>query len=210
MRVTEIFFSIQGEGTRAGRPCVFVRFTGCDLRCNYCDTTYAFSGGRTMSREELLAEVARHPCRLVLLTGGEPMLQVELPDLARDLLDRGYEVLVETHGQAPLDALPGAVVRIADVKTPESGEPATDLGWLGRLLPHDEVKFVVSSEADFRWSLEVIRSQGLEGRVTVLVGPVLGRVEPRDLARWILESGVSARLNLQLHKVVWGAEARGV
>jgi 7-carboxy-7-deazaguanine synthase len=210
MRVTEIFFSIQGEGTRAGRPCVFVRFTGCDLRCNYCDTTYAFSGGRTMSREELLAEVARHPCRLVLLTGGEPMLQVELPDLARDLLDRGYEVLVETHGQAPLDALPGAVVRIADVKTPESGEPATDLGWLGRLLPHDEVKFVVSSEADFRWSLEVIRSQGLEGRVTVLVGPVLGRVEPRDLARWILESGVAARLNLQLHKVVWGPEARGV
>jgi len=210
MRVTEIFFSIQGEGTRAGRPCVFVRFTGCDLRCNYCDTAYAFSGGRTMSRGELLSEVARHPCRLVLLTGGEPMLQAELPDLARDLLDRGYEVLVETHGQAPLDALPGAVVRIADVKTPESGEPATDLGWLGRLLPHDEVKFVVSSEADFRWSLEVIRSQGLEGRVTVLVGPVLGRVEPRDLARWILESGVAARLNLQLHKVVWGAEARGV
>jgi 7-carboxy-7-deazaguanine synthase len=210
MRVTEIFFSIQGEGTRAGRPCVFVRFTGCDLRCNYCDTAYAFTGGREASREEILAEVALHPCRLVLLTGGEPMLQLELPDLARDLLDRGYEVLVETHGQAPLDALPGAVVRIADVKTPESGEPATDLAWLERLLPHDEVKFVVSSEADFRWSLEVIRRQRLEGRVTVLVGPVLGRVEPRDLARWILESGVAARLNLQLHKVVWGAEARGV
>ena len=210
MRVTEIFFSIQGEGTRAGRPCVFVRFTGCDLRCNYCDTAYAFTGGREASREEILAEVARHPCRLVLLTGGEPMLQPELPGLARDLLDRGYEVLVETHGQAPLDALPGAVVRIADVKTPESGEPATDLAWLERLLPHDEVKFVVSSEADFRWSLEVIRSQGLEGRVTVLVGPVLGRVEPRDLARWILESGVAARLNLQLHKVVWGDDARGV
>jgi 7-carboxy-7-deazaguanine synthase len=210
MRVTEIFFSIQGEGTRAGRPCVFVRFTGCDLRCNYCDTSYAFTGGREASREQILAEVARHPCRLVLLTGGEPMLQKELPDLARDLLERGYEVLVETHGQAPLDSLPHAVVRIADVKTPESGEPATDLGWLGRLLPQDEVKFVVSSEADFRWSLDVIRSQGLEGRVTVLVGPVLGRVEPRDLARWILESGVAARMNLQLHKLVWGAEARGV
>jgi 7-carboxy-7-deazaguanine synthase len=210
MRVTEIFFSIQGEGTRAGRPCVFVRFTGCDLRCNYCDTAYAFTGGREASRQEIVAEVARHPCRLVLLTGGEPMLQPELPDLARDLLERGYEVLVETHGQAPLEALPGAVVRIADVKTPESGEPARDLAWLSRLLPHDEVKFVVSSEADFLWSLEVIRGQGLEGRVTVLVGPVLGRVEPRDLARWILESGVSARLNLQLHKVVWGAEARGV
>ena len=131
MRVTEIFFSIQGEGTRAGRPCVFVRFTGCDLRCNYCDTAYAFTGGREASREEILAEVARHPCRLVLLTGGEPMLQRELPDLARDLLARGYEVLVETHGQAPLDSLPDAVVRIADVKTPESGEPATDLGLAG-------------------------------------------------------------------------------
>ncbi len=210
MRVTEIFFSIQGEGTRAGRPCVFVRFTGCDLRCNYCDTAYAFTGGREMSREEILAEVATHPSRLVLLTGGEPMLQRELPDLARDLLDRGHEVLVETHGQAPLGALPDEVVRIADVKTPESGEPATDLGWLARLLPHDEVKFVVSSEADFRWSLDVIRRHGLEGRVTVLVGPVLGRVEPRDLVRWILESGVAARLNLQLHKLVWGAEARGV
>lgn len=210
MRVTEIFFSIQGEGTRAGRPCVFVRFTGCDLRCNYCDTAYAFTGGREASRAEILAEVARHPCRLVLLTGGEPMLQRELPDLARDLLARGYEVLVETHGQAPLESLPEAVVRIADVKTPESGEPATDLAWLARLLPHDEVKFVVSSEADFRWALDVIRGQGLEGRVTVLLGPVLGRVEPRDLARWILESGVRARLNLQLHKVVWGADARGV
>jgi 7-carboxy-7-deazaguanine synthase len=210
MRVTEIFFSIQGEGTRAGLPCVFVRFTGCDLRCNYCDTAYAFTGGREATREEILAEVARHPCRLVLLTGGEPMLQRELPALARDLLGRGYEVTVETHGQAPLDALPDEVVRIADVKTPESGEPATDLAWLARLRPHDEVKFVVSSEADFRWALGVIRGHGLEGRVTVLVGPVLGRVEPADLARWILESGVRARLNLQLHKVVWGPEARGV
>ncbi len=210
MRVTEIFFSIQGEGTRAGRPCVFVRFTGCDLRCNYCDTAYAFTGGREMSREEILAEVARHPCRLVLLTGGEPMLQRELPDLARDLLARGYEVTVETHGQAPLDALPQEVVRIADVKTPGSGEPATGLDWLARLAPHDEVKFVVSSEEDFRWSLDVIRRHGLEERLTVLVGPVLGRVEPRDLARWILESGLQARLNLQIHKVVWGAEARGV
>ncbi len=210
MRVTEIFFSIQGEGTRAGRPCIFVRFTGCDLRCNYCDTAHAFTGGREMGREEILAEVARHPCRLVLLTGGEPMLQRELPDLARDLLERGYEVTVETHGQAPLGALPAEVVRIADVKTPGSGEPAGDLAWLGRLQPHDEVKFVVSSEEDFRWSLEVIRRHLLPGRATVLVGPVLGRVDPRDLARWLLESGIDARLNLQLHKVIWGPDVQGV
>jgi 7-carboxy-7-deazaguanine synthase len=138
------------------------------------------------------------------------MLQPELPALAQDLLDRGYEVAVETHGQLPLDGLPDKIVRIADVKTPESGEAATDLSWLARLGPADEVKFVVSSEADFRWALQVIRGHGLEDRVVVLVGPVLGRVAPRDLAGWILESGLRGRLNLQLHKVIWGAEARGV
>jgi 7-carboxy-7-deazaguanine synthase len=210
VRVTEVFFSIQGEGSRAGRPCVFVRFTGCDLRCVWCDTAYAFQGGRELSREELLAEVARHPCRFVLLTGGEPMLQPELPALAAELLGRGYEVAVETHGQLPLDALPAQVIRIADVKTPGSGEPAGDLSWLARLQPHDEVKFVVDSEADWRWALKVIRGQRLEGRVGVLVSPVHGKVEAADLARWILEAGVEARLNLQLHKIVWGPGARGV
>ena len=210
MRVTEIFFSIQGEGTRAGRPCVFVRFTGCDLRCGYCDTAYAFHGGRDLTRAEILAEVARHPCKLVLLTGGEPLLQRELPELAQDLLSRGYEVTVETHGQRPTEALPPQVVRIVDVKTPGSGEMTTDFGYLDRLRPHDEVKFVVCSEEDWRWSLDVIRRHRLEGRVPLLVSPVHGAVDAKDLARWILESGVEARLNLQLHKIVWGADARGV
>ncbi len=210
MRVTEIFFSIQGEGTRAGRPCVFVRFTGCDLRCVYCDTAYAFQGGREMSRAEIVAEVAHHPCRLVLLTGGEPLLQRELPALANDLLAGGLEVAVETHGQRPLDALPPAVVRIVDVKTPGSGEVTTDFRYLATLGPRDEVKFVVASEDDWRWSLDVIRRHRLEGRVELLVSPVHGAVEPRDAARWILESGVAARLNLQLHKIVWGPDARGV
>ncbi len=210
MRVTEIFFSIQGEGTRAGRPCVFVRFTGCDLRCNYCDTGYAFHGGTDMSREQILEAVARYPCKLVLLTGGEPTLQKELPVLSRELLDRGYEVTIETHGQRPLDALPRAVVRIVDVKTPGSGEPTTDLGYLDALAPHDEVKFVVCSEDDFGWSREVVRRHRLEGRVQVLFSPVWGRVDPRDLARWILESGLDARLSLQVHKVIWGADVHGV
>ena len=210
MQVTEIFFSIQGEGSRAGRPCVFVRFTGCDLRCVYCDTAYAFHGGRPMSRPEIMAEVERHPARLVCLTGGEPLLQKELPALARDLLDRGYEVTVETHGQRPLDDLPPAAVRIADVKTPGSGEVAPDLAWLERLTSRDEVKFVVCSEEDFLWSLDVIRRHRLEGRVEVLLSPSHGQVDPRDLARWMLESGVRARLNIQIHKVVWGADARGV
>jgi len=210
VRVSEIFFSIQGEGTRAGRPCAFVRFTGCDLRCSYCDTAYAFQGGRETSRSEILAEVARHPCRFVCLTGGEPLLQRELPDLVGELLSRGYEVAVETHGQLPLDGLPREVIRIADVKTPGSGEPAQDLSWLERLAPHDEVKFVIASEEDWRWSLAVVRRHRLAGRLAVLASPVHGAVDPRDLARWILESGLEIRLNLQLHKLVWGAEARGV
>ncbi len=210
MQVTEIFFSIQGEGTRAGRPCVFVRFTGCDLRCGYCDTAYAFHGGRDMTRAEILAEVERHPCRFVLLTGGEPMLQHEMPELARDLLARSYEVAIETHGQRPLDALPPEVIRIADVKTPGSGEVTADFDYLERLLPHDEVKFVVCSEDDFRWSVDVIRRHRLEGRLTLLISPASGLVDPRDLARWMMESGVDARLNLQIHKVIWGPDARGV
>ncbi len=210
MRVTEIFFSIQGEGTRAGRPCVFVRFTGCDLRCGYCDTAYAFHGGEDRSRDAILSEIARHPTRLVLLTGGEPMLQQELPELARELLARGYEVAVETHGQRPLHALPDEVVRIVDVKTPGSGEPATDLAYLDALLPQDEVKFVVCSEEDFRWSEAVVRRHRLEGRVHVLFSPAWGQVDPKDLARWLLGSGLDARLSLQVHKVIWGADTRGV
>ena len=210
MRVTEIFFSIQGEGTRAGLPCIFVRFTGCDLRCVYCGTAYAFHGGADMSREQILAEVARHPSRFVLLTGGEPVLQKELPQLAADLLARGYDVAVETHGQRPLDALPREVIRIVDVKTPESGEVTTDFGYLDHLAAHDEVKFVVGSEDDWRWSLDVIRRHDLGRRLSVLVSPVWGRVDPRDLARWILESGENARMNLQLHKVIWGADVHGV
>jgi 7-carboxy-7-deazaguanine synthase len=210
MRVTEIFFSIQGEGTRAGRPCVFVRFTGCDLRCVYCDTAYAFHGGKDLTRDEVLAEVARFPSRLVLLTGGEPLLQKELPELSRELLARGYEVTIETHGQRPLGALPAEVVRIVDVKTPASGEETRDLAYLDALQPHDEVKFVVCSEADFRWSVEVVRRHRLEGRVHVLFSPTWGQVDPKDLARWMLETGLEARLSLQVHKFIWGPETRGV
>lgn len=210
MRVTEIFFSIQGEGTRAGRPCIFVRFTGCDLRCVYCDTAYAFHGGRDMTREEIVAEVERHPSRFVLLTGGEPLLQRELPALARELLSRGLEVAVETHGQLPTEALPEAAIRILDVKTPGSGEPTKDFGYLERLRPHDEVKFVVCSAEDFRWSEDVIRRNRLEGRAHLLFSPAWGRVDAKDLARWLLDSGLDARLSLQIHKVIWGPDVRGV
>jgi 7-carboxy-7-deazaguanine synthase len=210
MRVSEVFFSVQGEGTRAGLPCAFVRFTGCDLRCTWCDTTYAFAGGVERSRADLLAELDRLPTRLACLTGGEPLLQPELPELCRDLLARGWTVTVETHGQRPTGALPPEVVRILDVKPPGSGEEARDFAYLAELRPGDELKFVVASEDDFRWSAEVVRRHGLEGRAALLFSPVSGRVSPRALAEWLLASGLKARLSLQLHKLIWGPDARGV
>ena len=145
-----------------------------------------------------------------MLTGGEPMLQRGLPALVEELIARGCEVAIETHGQRPLDELPPAAIRIVDVKTPGSGEPATDLRYLHGLMPHDEVKFVVCSEEDFRWSEQIVRRHRLEERLQVLFSPAWGQVDAKDLARWLLESGLDARLSLQIHKVVWGAEARGV
>ena len=210
MRVTEIFESIQGESTHAGKPCVFIRFTGCDLRCQYCDTAYAFHGGTEMGRAEILDRVARYGARFVCLTGGEPSLQKELPELAQELLDRGYEVSIETHGQRPLDRVPRGVKKIVDLKTPGSGEPHTDFRELTRLGPGDELKVVVCDEADFRWAVGIIDQLGLWERVPALFSPSFGQVAPQDLARWLIESRRPGRLQLQLHKLIWGAEARGV
>jgi 7-carboxy-7-deazaguanine synthase len=210
VRVTEIFFSIQGESTHAGRPCAFVRFTGCDLRCQYCDTEYSFYGGRQMTRAEILAEVAKHPTKFVCLTGGEPVLQKELPELAQELLDRGYDVSLETHGQRPLDRIPRGVKKIVDLKTPGSEEPHTAFRELERLQPGDELKVVVCSESDFRWAVEVIDRLELWGRVPVLFSPSHGQVTPLELSQWLLASGKPGRLQLQLHKIIWGADARGV
>jgi 7-carboxy-7-deazaguanine synthase len=211
VRVTEIFFSVQGESTHVGRPCVFVRFTGCDLRCGYCDTAYAFHGGRPMSQDEILAEVAKHPAKFVCLTGGEPLLQKDLPELASKLLAAGYVVSVETHGQRPMGDLPKGVHRIVDLKTPGSGEVHTDFALFAPLGADDELKVVVTSEADFHWAVARIREHGLHEKVgTVLFSPSHGSVAPRDLATWLLASGLDARLQVQLHKVVWGADARGV
>jgi 7-carboxy-7-deazaguanine synthase len=209
VRVTEIFHSIQGESTLAGEPTVFVRFTGCDLRCVYCDTEYAFYGGEQMSRAEILAEVAKYPARFVCLTGGEPTLQPELPQLAQELLDRGYQVSLETHGQRPLASVPRGVRKIVDLKTPGSGEPHTDFTAFRELVPGDEVKVVVCSRDDFLWALRKIDELQLWGKVPVLFSPSYGEVAPADLAAWVLASGKPARLQLQLHKVIWG-EKRGV
>ena len=210
MRVTEIFFSIQGESTLAGEPTVFVRFTGCDLRCGYCDTEYAFYGGAQLSRAQILQEVAKYPAaRFVCLTGGEPTLQKELPQLAQELLDRGYQVSLETHGQRPLGGIPRGVRKIVDLKTPGSAEPHTDFSAFRELAPGDEVKVVVCSRDDFQWALHKLEDLQVWNKVPVLFSPSYGQVAPQDLAAWVLESGKPARLQLQLHKLIWG-ERRGV
>jgi 7-carboxy-7-deazaguanine synthase len=211
MRITEIYSSVQGETQYAGLPCTLVRTTGCDLRCSYCDSAFAFHGGRDMSLDEIVAEVARLGAPLVLLTGGEPMLQRELPALASRLLARGLRVMIETSGAHRLDALPAEVVRIVDVKTPGSGE-AHRVAWdvLDGLGPRDAVKFVLADEADYRWAAEVIRSRHLSDRTEVLLSPVHGRLDPQALVGWMLRDRLPARLNLQIHKYIWSPDARGV
>jgi 7-carboxy-7-deazaguanine synthase len=213
MRITEIYASVQGETAYAGLPCTLVRTTGCDLRCSYCDTAYAFHGGRDMTIEEVAAEVERLGAPLVLLTGGEPMLQREIAALAELLLAGGRRVMIETSGAHAVDALPPEVVRIVDVKTPGSGE-SHRVRWdvLAGLRPQDAIKFVLADEADYRWATEVIRSRGLAGagKPELLLSPVHGQLDPRQLVAWMLRDKVPARLNLQLHKYIWGPDVAGV
>jgi len=211
MRITEIYTSIQGETQYAGLPCTLVRTTGCDLRCGYCDSAFAFHGGTDMSLDQIVAEVARLGAPLVLLTGGEPMLQRELPELAGRLLGAGYRVMIETSGAHALDALPEGVVRVIDMKAPGSGESHRNRTELLRgLRPGDAVKFVLGDEADYRWAVDLIRAQELGGRAEVLLSPVHGRLDPKMLVEWMLRDRLPARLNLQLHKYIWDPEARRV
>jgi len=228
MYITEIFKSIQGEGTRAGQPCIFVRLTGCNLRCTWCDTAYAFQGGQKMSVEDVLERVellnrrgdgAPAGVPLVELTGGEPLLQEEIYPLAERLLAAGYTVMVETSGERFIGHLPKEVIRVVDVKCPDSGEPDTfDLRNLGELNENDEVKFVISTRRDYEFARHFMREHRLEERVhEVLFSPVnedphekWPGLEPRQLVEWMLEDGLGVRLSLQLHKIVWDPAMRGV
>lgn len=210
--VNEIYASIQGESTYAGRPCVFVRLSACDLRCAWCDTPYAFTGGTKMSIDEVTAAVARWRCPLVEVTGGEPLLQADAIPLMAALVSRGHEVLIETGGHLPTEGLPTEVVAIVDVKCPGSGE-AAKMHWpnLDRLRPHDEVKFVIKDRADYEYARGVVGGRDLAARVAaVLFSPVFGALPAADLARWILDDRLPVRLQLQQHKFVWAPDARGV
>ena len=212
LTVNEIFHSIQGESTHAGERCVFVRLTACDLRCMWCDTTYAFHEGRKMSVGEVVAAIEAYDCRLVEVTGGEPLLQKEAPVLMQELLARGKTVLVETGGHISLDRVPPGVIRIMDVKCPGSGE-AHRMDWsnIERLQPRDEVKFVIADRADYEYARDALARHVLADRVTaVLFSPVHGVLDARTLAEWVLADPLAVRVQLQVHKYIWAPDTRGV
>ncbi|HEX6612356.1 MAG TPA: 7-carboxy-7-deazaguanine synthase QueE [Rhodanobacteraceae bacterium] len=205
LRISEIFHSIQGEADAVGWPTVFVRLTGCPLRCTWCDTTYAFEGGGWRSLDDILAEVGQYGARHVCVTGGEPLAQKRCLDLLARLCDAGYEVSLETSGSLDISPVDARVRRVMDWKAPGSGESARNLvGNLDHLTARDQVKFVLADRADFDWAVAVVREHDLAARCMVLFSPVYGRVEPRALAEWILAERSPVRLQIQLHKVLWG------
>lgn len=211
LRITEIFHSIQGESSHAGRPCVFVRLTGCPLRCTWCDTAYAFHGGADLTAAQVLGAVRAYGCPLVEVTGGEPLAQPEAFGLIAALCDEGYEVLVETSGAVDITPVDRRARVILDVKCPGSGMADRNL-WanLPRLKPTDEIKFVIKDRADYEWAAATVREHALTDRHTVLFSPVFGELEPRVLAEWVLADRLPVRCQLQLHKYIWDPAMRGV
>ncbi|MDQ3281066.1 MAG: 7-carboxy-7-deazaguanine synthase QueE [Acidobacteriota bacterium] len=210
MRITEIFFSIQGESTHAGRPCVFVRLTGCNLRCTWCDSEYTFTGGERMSLDDVIARVKSYGCNLVEITGGEPLAQKEVFPLIERLCNDGHEVLIETSGSIDITPVDDRAKLILDVKCPGSGEVEKNR-WenLDHLRAHDEIKFVIADRADYEWARELIAQRKLD-RWTLLFSPVWGKMEMKALAEWMLADRVPARFQTQLHKHIWGADVHGV
>ncbi len=205
LRLTEIFYSLQGEASRAGLPTVFVRLTGCPLRCTWCDTTYSFTGGEPATVESVLAEVGKYPARQICVTGGEPLAQKDCLALLTALCDAGYDVSLETSGALDVAGVDPRVARIMDLKAPDSGESARNL-WsnLDVLNQRDEIKIVIASRRDYEWARDVLRERQLDRLCPVLLSPAGGQIEPQSLADWILEDGLNVRFQLQLHKLLWG------
>lgn len=211
LRVTEIFHSIQGESTQAGRPCVFVRLTGCNLRCVWCDTAYAFHGGAPMTVQDVVEKVSAYACDWVEITGGEPLLQDEVYDLMRALLDHGLKVMLETGGSLPIDRVPEGVRRIVDVKCPASGEVERNL-WenLDQLREGDELKFVLADRADYEWASRQVRERSLGEHGPVLFSPVHETLDAGEMACWVLQDRLPVRVQLQMHKALWPGVEKGV
>jgi 7-carboxy-7-deazaguanine synthase len=212
LTINEIFHSLQGESTHAGRPCAFVRLSACDLRCSWCDTTYAFHEGHKVSVEDVIAQVRAFECEHVEITGGEPLLQPDVYPLMEQLLAHGHTVLLETGGHRSIEAVPEGVIRIVDVKCPGSGEAGKN-HWqnIDLLRPSDEVKFVVKDRGDYEYARDVVRQHDLAKRTAAVhFSPVHGVMDPSRLAFWILEDRLPVRLQLQVHKFIWGPDVRGV
>jgi 7-carboxy-7-deazaguanine synthase len=203
--VNEIFYSIQGESTHSGRPCVFVRLTGCNLRCSYCDTQYAYEDGREMGIEEVINVVDGYGCPLIEITGGEPLLQAATPDLVSVLLKRGYEVLLETNGSQDISSVDNRCMKIIDFKAPSSGmSKRNDLENINRLSDGDEVKFVIGNRSDYEFAVDLIKKTGLalSAKYPIHFSPVFGKQDPKTVARWILDDRLNVRLQVQLHKLI--------
>jgi 7-carboxy-7-deazaguanine synthase len=211
--VNEIFYSIQGESSYAGRPCVFIRLTGCNLRCSYCDTEYAYEEGEETGIDTIVKRISTYECPLIEITGGEPLIQKETPQLVRRLLNMGYKVLVETNGSLDISKIDDRCIRIVDIKCPLSGEAnQNDLRNLERLTDDDEVKFVLCGREDYEYAKHILTHIKLTAsRMNrVHFSPVLGRIEPGVLAKWILDDHLKVRLHLQLHKIIWSPDQRGI
>ena len=210
--VNEIFYSIQGESIHSGRPCIFVRLTGCNLRCSYCDTRYAYEQGVNMEITEIINRIAAHRCRLVEITGGEPLLQSQSPILIYRLLENGYEVMLETNGSLDISRVDGRCIKIVDIKCPTSGESdKNDLANLKRLGSKDQVKFVIGDRSDYEYAKVTMDSISPDfPEEQILFSPASGGITPSQLAEWILEDSLNVRLHLQLHKIIWPDKERGV
>ena len=211
LKINEIFHSIQGEGSKAGLPCVFVRLTFCNLRCTYCDTEYAFDEGRDYSVSNIVEEVDKYNCKLVEVTGGEPLMQEEVLELMTVLCDKGYEVLIETGGSLPIEKIDTRVKIIMDLKCPSSGMEKKNLYEnISHLKTDDEVKFVIGDRNDYEWSREMLERFNLTKNAQVLFSGVFGKINNQQLAEWILEDKLNVRFQLQLHKYIWDPNKRGV
>ena len=211
LKINEIYYSVQGESTHAGRPCIFIRLTYCNLRCSYCDTEYAFYDGKDMEITYIMSEIKRWDCNLVEVTGGEPLFQDECIDLLNELVNSNYEVMLETGGSLSISDVPKKVVKIVDFKCPSSGMVKKNL-WsiVDDLQAHDEVKFVIGNREDFDWAKDRITEYSLDKICTLLFSPTFGEIDPQQIVEWILAENLPVRMQLQMHKMIWSPEEKGV